>query len=69
VSWPGDGSITSGVPKKSRHCGHADGILIGCLRGRALTGQLNRFDANGEERFPGSLEDFGEDEPTKRCGR
>jgi hypothetical protein len=32
-SWAGDGSITSGVPKKSRTWGQADGILINCLRG------------------------------------
>ncbi|HKI31791.1 MAG TPA: hypothetical protein VKA46_07975 [Gemmataceae bacterium] len=28
-SWPGDGSMTSDVPKKSRHWGQAGGILIG----------------------------------------
>jgi hypothetical protein len=28
-SWPGDGSITSAVPKKSRTWGHAEGTLIG----------------------------------------
>jgi hypothetical protein len=29
-SWPDDGSMTSGVPKKSRTCDQADGILIDC---------------------------------------
>jgi hypothetical protein len=28
-SWPSDGSITSGVPKKLRICGQAAGILSG----------------------------------------
>ena len=27
-SWPGDGSITSGVPKKSRHWGQAAAMLM-----------------------------------------
>jgi hypothetical protein len=26
-SWPGDGSITSGVPKKPRQCGQAAAML------------------------------------------
>ena len=33
-SWPGNGSITTGVPKKSRTWGQAGGILVICLRGR-----------------------------------
>jgi hypothetical protein len=33
-SWPGDGSITISVPKKSRTCGPAGAILIPGLRGR-----------------------------------
>jgi hypothetical protein len=27
-SWPGDGSITSGVPKKARHCRQAGAMLL-----------------------------------------
>jgi hypothetical protein len=27
LSWPGAGSMTSGVPKQSRTCGQAAGIL------------------------------------------
>jgi hypothetical protein len=50
-SWPTDGSIASGEPKKSRHCGQADGILIDCLREREMTGPLSRFDGNAAERF------------------
>ena len=33
VSWPGDGSRMSELPKKSRICRPAAGILIGCLPG------------------------------------
>src|SRR5262249_46752883 len=29
--WPGDGSMTIGVAKKSWHCGHAAGILVDYL--------------------------------------
>jgi hypothetical protein len=32
-SWPGDGSMTSGMPKKSRTWGQAGGTLIHCLLG------------------------------------
>jgi hypothetical protein len=32
-SWPAEGSMTSGVPKKSRTWGQAEGILIDCLLG------------------------------------
>jgi hypothetical protein len=43
-SCPGNGSITSitsGVPKKSRHCGNAAGILGRYLGGRGETGRLS----------------------------
>src|SRR5262245_62044385 len=30
-SWPGDGSMTNGVPKNSRTCGQTPGTLISCL--------------------------------------
>jgi hypothetical protein len=33
-SWPGDGSMTSGVPKRLRVCDQACGILLGYLPGR-----------------------------------
>jgi hypothetical protein len=52
MSWPADGSIMIGIPKKSRHWGHARGILIGCLRGRERTGQINRLDAKRGETIP-----------------
>src|SRR5271163_2456929 len=32
-TWPGDGSITIRVPKKSRTCGQSDGTLINGLVG------------------------------------
>jgi hypothetical protein len=50
-SWPGDGSITSGVPKKSRTWGQAEGILTGALRRKDLAEQLTQFDADGVEGF------------------
>jgi hypothetical protein len=45
-SWLGDGSITRGLPKKSRTWGLAEGILIGWLRGRDRTWWLSRLDAH-----------------------
>jgi hypothetical protein len=50
-SWPADGSMTSGVPKKSRTYGQADGILMGRLREREKAGRLTRLDAHVGERF------------------
>jgi hypothetical protein len=45
-SWPGDGSMTSGVPKKFRTCGRAAGILIigplGCDQNSASTYETSR---------------------------
>ena len=41
-SWPGDGSMASGVPKKSRTCGQAGGILIDCPLIADRSGRVNR---------------------------
>src|SRR5215831_5546454 len=40
-SRPPDGWMTSGVPRKSRTCGHAGGKVIASLRGQESTGTLN----------------------------
>src|SRR5207302_301611 len=48
VPGPGDGSITSGVSKKSRHSGHAAGILNDCLRGNGK----EPGDSSGSTRTP-----------------
>jgi hypothetical protein len=50
-SWPGDGSTTSGVPKKPRTWGQAEGILSGALRRKDLAEQLTQLDTDGLERF------------------
>jgi hypothetical protein len=44
-------AATSGVPKKSRHWGHADGI-INYLCGSEPTGPLDTFDAKWREVIP-----------------
>jgi hypothetical protein len=31
LTWPGDGSMTIGLPEKSRTCVQADGTIIDCL--------------------------------------
>src|SRR5215472_11721490 len=62
-SWPGDGSITSGVPKKSRTCGQAEGILIGCLPGCGKDLAASRLDAQGDKRFRHPCKEGREDEP------
>src|SRR5215471_3480792 len=62
-SWPGDGSITSGVPKKSRIWRQADGILIGCLPGYGKDLAASRLDAQGDKRFRHLCKEGGADEP------
>src|SRR5262245_26854207 len=62
-SWPGEGSMTSGVPKKSRTWGQVSGILISGLRGRGKTWRLNKLDAHGSDRFQAPFHVRSEDLP------
>jgi hypothetical protein len=41
-SWPDDGSMTSGVPKKSRTWGQTGGILTSALRGKEKGGAAHQ---------------------------
>src|SRR5262245_46918633 len=51
-SWPGDGSTTSGVPKKLRTWGQAAGILIGGLPGRNNGLSAQQVRRAGSEEIP-----------------
>src|SRR5262245_46720879 len=62
-SWPCDGSMTSGVPKKSRICGQAAGILISASVGGEKTWQLDRLDVHGGQRFRNPSKKSGEGVP------
>jgi hypothetical protein len=50
-SWPGDGSMTSGVPKKSRTLGQRPGTLLGSPGLQNRSGGLNPLVARGRSRF------------------
>jgi hypothetical protein len=52
-SWPGDGPLTGGVPKKSRTCGPAGGILSGCLSQRDQDLLAHQVRRTGRPKLPG----------------
>src|SRR5262249_28834100 len=62
-SWPCDGSMTSDVPKKSRICGQAEGILISAFVGGEKTWQFDRLDVHGGQRFRNPFKKSGVEVP------
>jgi RNA polymerase sigma factor (TIGR02999 family) len=64
--WPGEGAMTSGVPKKSRTCGQAAGRLIDGLLAWEWTRGVNELDASGGA-HPGTRKELAESIPLG-CG-
>src|SRR5262245_15339379 len=62
-SWPGDGSITSGVPKKDRHCGQPAAMLMDSPREREKDLTLHQVRRAHRSRIPNPLQKLGGDAP------
>src|SRR5690242_16013892 len=58
-SWPCDGSITSGVPKKTRHCDQAGAMLMDIPRGREKDLMAHQVRRTQRSRSPESAHELG----------